>query len=863
MKKFSTAKILSLVFVCVMLLGAFALTAFATEGENVDIVTANIVYGDTYQIVFAVDAPEGATVGATHNGEAIEVVPFDKQPTVNVNGVECKAYVLTKGVSAQAIDEVITLSVEYNGKKVSKNYSVLQYVYTRTAALVNKADKTEKDLAEIDMLNALLAYAIKADAYFNGASEYTFDAYKYVKATGVTVNGIVPSGMYAPGSAPFANIDAIEYDADKYELSCTINGEAATLDAVKAIVVGENDVVVTVEIVEKAHQHSYTPKVTDPTCTADGYTTFTCECGDSYTEPGETATGHSDNDENFKCDNCPELLLPEEGEVLTLAQANAIGKLFEHNTYSEQKYYVVGFITEVYNTTYGNMYITDGTDKFTVYGVYMNGVRYDAMTTKPQVNDEITVYAAIGNYNGNAQMKNAEIDDFIVHECEYYYTEQVTKPTCTADGYTTYTCDVCGDSYTGNETDALGHKFVDGVCSECGVADTHTHNYTPKVTDPTCTADGYTTYTCEECGDSYTDNKTDALGHIDENEDFKCERCSQKALPAADSVLTLEQAIKIAKLYAHNTYTTDKYYVTATIKDVYNTQYGNMYLTDGTNEFTVYGTYSADGKTGYSSLSVKPVKGDTVTIYGIIGTYSNAAQIKNGWITEHIAHECDFSVAATCTKGASCSLCGAVQEGSEPIDHDFTYAPATCETPAKCVCGAKDEGSELGHNLGDDGKCTREGCDYQEGVESEPKELATFEFGANGSASHVDGNDLGTSKSYTENGYTLALTGMSKVYGPAYDAKGNSCIKLGTSKVVGSFTFTVDDDVDQVIIRVAKYKSNTTKINVNGTAYTISGASNSGAYDEIVIDTTTTKTITFATVSGGVRAMINSITFIG
>ena len=104
---------------------------------------------------------------------------------------------------------------------------------------------------------------------------------------------------------------------------------------------------------------------------------------------------------------------------------------------------------------------------------------------------------------------------------------------------------------------------------------------------------------------------------------------------------------------------------------------------------------------------------------------------------------------------------------------------------------------------------------------------------------------------------------MSKVFGPAYDAKGNSCIKLGTSKVVGSFTFTVDDDVDQVIIRVAKYKSSNTKIKVNGTDYNISTNSNDGAYTEIVIDTTTTKTITVATVASTYRAMINSITFIG
>ena len=33
------------------------------------------------------------------------------------------------------------------------------------------------------------------------------------------------------------------------------------------------------------------------------------------------------------------------------------------------------------------------------------------------------------------------------------------------------------------------------------------------MTEPTCTANGYTTYTCARCGDSYTDSETNALGH--------------------------------------------------------------------------------------------------------------------------------------------------------------------------------------------------------------------------------------------------------------------------------------------------------------------------------------------------------------
>ena len=63
------------------------------------------------------------------------------------------------------------------------------------------------------------------------------------------------------------------------------------------------------------------------------------------------------------------------------------------------------------------------------------------------------------------------------------------------------------------------------------------------------------------------------------------------------------------------------------------------------------------------------------------------------------------------------------------------------------------------------------------------------------------------------------------------------------------------------MIAAAKYKANTSKVNVNGTAYTLSNASNNGAYDSITVDTSSTKTVTFKTVSGGLRCMINTIEF--
>ena len=43
----------------------------------------------------------------------------------------------------------------------------------------------------------------------------------------------------------------------------------------------------------------------------------------------------------------------------------------------------------------------------------------------------------------------------------------------------------------------------------------HTHSWTETVVAPDCVTGGYTTYTCS-CGESYTDNKTSALGHVEQ-----------------------------------------------------------------------------------------------------------------------------------------------------------------------------------------------------------------------------------------------------------------------------------------------------------------------------------------------------------
>lgn len=91
----------------------------------------------------------------------------------------------------------------------------------------------------------------------------------------------------------------------------------------------------------------------------------------------------------------------------------------------------------------------------------------------------------------------------------------------------------------------------------------------------------------------------------------------------------------IAMMPSDGSVTTERYYVKAEIKSIDNADYGTMTIEDPTGTLSVYGTYSSDGAKRYSELDEKPVKGDTVLLYGTIQNYqSKTPEIKSGWIIE-------------------------------------------------------------------------------------------------------------------------------------------------------------------------------------------------------------------------------------
>lgn len=222
-------------------------------------------------------------------------------------------------------------------------------------------------------------------------------------------------------------------------------------------------------------------------------------------------------------------------------------------------------------------------------------------------------------------------------ECEHVWGEGevTTAPTCATAGVKTYTCSVCGETKTED------------------VAATGEHDYVEDVVDATCTAAGTRTYECSVCFHSY-DEEIPAKDHVDENGDFLCDYgCKTVMAPEEGSTLTIAQALALAKLYVNENggEYAGWYYVTGVIANDPGATYGGCIITDGTNSISVYGLKDSTGTNRYDAMANKPVKGDTVKLYGKVGAHYSTIQMHNSNVIELTAHGDSHNyVDGKCTK---------------------------------------------------------------------------------------------------------------------------------------------------------------------------------------------------------------------
>jgi len=307
------------------------------------------------------------------------------------------------------------------------------------------------------------------------------------------------------------------------------------------------------KVIEATGSHVYATEKEriEATCTEDGYVIMTCGCGaeektilnkTGHTEeaiPAVEATCESTGlTAGVKCSVCDEILTAQETvdalghtEVIDAAVAPDCTK----TGLTEGKHCDVCGVVLVAQTVVDALGHTEVIDAAVAPTCTNTGLTEGKHCS---VCNEVLVAQETVDVLGHTEVIDAAV-----------------APTCTNTGLTEGKhCDVCGVVLVAQETvDKLGHtEVIDAAvaptctntgltegkhCSVCNeviitqeVVDALGHSYVSITTAPTCTVDGYTTYTCSVCNDSYTGNTVTATGHTEVTDSAVAPTCTATGL---------------------------------------------------------------------------------------------------------------------------------------------------------------------------------------------------------------------------------------------------------------------------------------------------------------------------------------------
>ena len=205
--------------------------------------------------------------------------------------------------------------------------------------------------------------------------------------------------------------------------------------------------------------HSYDTSVTEPTCTVPGATVYTCACGDSYSEEIPVVE-HVDTNLDITCDyeGCTKRILPAADSHISLFTANKMIIMSLSNSY-----YMEGVITEIKDFTNGVFVVEDAAgDKVLVrLPKDAEGNSYSAWKTlKVVVGDTVQLYGK-PTQNTDTTTKTefpAKVEGAVLTVLKHEH--QFSEPTCENPGK----CACLGIG-----ADALGHldENKDKICDRC------------------------------------------------------------------------------------------------------------------------------------------------------------------------------------------------------------------------------------------------------------------------------------------------------------------------------------------------------------------------------------------------------------
>ncbi len=298
-------------------------------------------------------------------------------------------------------------------------------------------------------------------------------------------------------------------------------------------------------------------------------------------------------------------------------------------------------------------------------------------------------------------IKNGNVYTVAEHE----YIPSVTEPTCTTEGYTTHTCS-CGDSYVDNQVDALGHIYVNGICScNDSIRNTVTIVFAEHNISNATKVDGLTLNNIDF--DASKGTHTNSVpAYYDSDGTIRVYVGNTLTINAPEDTVIFEITFKALDGYAIDNAAFTSGEIT-TSDNITTLTKINAYSVTVTNEsdaqFRILEMsityYECAHNGGTTVQTVDP----TCTESGYINTVCNSCNQIIDTITGAPATGHTPGEDATCTTAQTCTTCG---EEIKPALEHTPGEEATCTTPQTCTaCGEKLKPA-LGHTPGEEATCT-------------------------------------------------------------------------------------------------------------------------------------------------------------
>jgi len=375
------------------------------------------------------------------------------------------------------------------------------------------------------------------------------------------------------------------------------------------------------------------------------------------------------------CGTAREVTLPTDPtEIVNLAYSMVQGDAFPSAVTLTG---IISSVNDAYSEQYSNITVT--IDVIDADGNLIEGKAIQCYRMKGEgadsiiVGDTITVSGILKNYGGTIEFDTGcTLDSYVQTGCAHEYVGVETTPaSCTAGGVMTYTCSICGNSYT-EDIPVADHTYVDGFCSVCGAEEINLVEYT-------ITFDADKTQRTEfnankqvwtEGALVFTNNKGGSSSNVgDYSNPVRLYKTSEVviACPGMTSIVIDASSVD-----------------------------GTKYATPWADTLTAAGlTYTATTNNIYTVTLAEPVDSITLTCSAQI----RALSITVTAAAQGSAAECEHTNAVACDK--YCPDCSSLinEEAAHKSDAAYPCYDGTCEYCGETVAGD-------GHSFDENDICT-------------------------------------------------------------------------------------------------------------------------------------------------------------